>query len=61
VSGHQFEMYRLIVECRPTWVVIENVPRLRTLGVDQVLDDLESAGYTVAPPMVVGDAAWCEQ
>jgi DNA (cytosine-5)-methyltransferase 1 len=53
-SGLWFEMFRLIRECRPAWVIVENVPRLRTLGIDRVLDDLEGAGYTVAPPMVVG-------
>jgi DNA (cytosine-5)-methyltransferase 1 len=53
-SGLWFEMARLIRELRPSWVVVENVPRLRTLGVDRVLDDLEDAGYAPAPPMVVG-------
>jgi len=40
------EMFRLIRECRPTWVVGENVAGLIRLGLDEVLDDLESEGYS---------------
>lgn len=40
------EMARLIADTRPRWVVAENVPGLVTLGLDDVLDDLEAAGYT---------------
>ena len=39
------EMFRLIRECRPTWVVGENVAGLINLGLDEVLTDLESEGY----------------
>ena len=39
------EMFRLIRECRPTWVVGENVTGLINLGLDEVLTDLESEGY----------------
>ena len=39
------EMFRLIRECRPTWVVGENVTGLINLGLDEVLSDLESEGY----------------
>ena len=39
------EMFRLIRECRPTWVVGENVVGLIRLGLDEVLADLESEGY----------------
>ena len=52
-SGLWFEMLRLVRECRPDWVLIENVTRLRTLGADRVLSDLEEAGYT-GRPLVVG-------
>jgi DNA (cytosine-5)-methyltransferase 1 len=52
-SGLWFEMFRLVRECRPDWVLIENVARLRTLGADRVLSDLEEAGYT-GRPFVVG-------
>ena len=40
------EMFRLIRECRPTWVVGENVVGLIRLGLDEVLTDLESEGYS---------------
>ena len=39
------EMFRLIQECRPTWVVGENVTGITKLGLDEVLSDLESEGY----------------
>jgi DNA (cytosine-5)-methyltransferase 1 len=54
-SGLWFEFARLIRELRPDWVIAENVPNLRTLGADRVLDDLEAADYT-ARALVVG--AW---
>lgn len=52
-SGLWKEMARLIAECRPAWVLVENVPALRTRGADRVLADLEAIGYD-AWPMVVG-------
>jgi len=52
-SGLWSEMARLVAECRPGWVVVENVPGLRGRGADRVLADLEAAGYA-AWPMVVG-------
>ena len=39
------EYFRLIKELRPTWVIGENVVGLITLGLDNVLADLESVGY----------------
>lgn len=39
------EMSRLIKEIRPTWVLGENVAGHISLGLDNVLSDLESAGY----------------
>ena len=39
------EMFRLIRECRPTWVGGENVIGLVQLGLDEVLSDLEGEGY----------------
>ena len=41
------EMFRLVKECRPTWVIGENVSGHIKLGLDTVLQDLESEGYTV--------------
>lgn len=39
------EYFRLVRELRPRWVVGENVAGHLTLGLDQVLADLESEGY----------------
>jgi DNA (cytosine-5)-methyltransferase 1 len=54
-SGLWREMLRLVRECRPAWVVAENVPALRVRGADRVLADLEAAGYACWP-LVVGAA-----
>ncbi len=52
------EMFRVIKALRPAWVLGENVPPLIELALDQVLDDLESAGYStqsfVIPAGAVG-------
>jgi DNA (cytosine-5)-methyltransferase 1 len=40
------EFYRLVRELRPRWVLGENVAGHVSLGLDQVLSDLESANYT---------------
>lgn len=47
------EMSRIIREVRPRWVLAENVPGLRTIAADLVLEDLEGQGYTCWP-LVVG-------
>jgi DNA (cytosine-5)-methyltransferase 1 len=39
------EMFRIISEVRPTWVVGENVSGFIKLALDDVLADLESIGY----------------
>ena len=39
------EMFRVIRELRPTWVIGENVAGLIKLGLDEVLTDLEGEGY----------------
>lgn len=43
------EMFRLIRECQPTWVIGENVAGLINLGLDEVCADLEGEGYSVQP------------
>lgn len=52
------EMFRLIKELRPTWVVGENVAGHITMGLDTVLTDLESENYQartfVLPAVSVG-------
>ena len=40
------EMFRLIRELRPTWVIGENVGGHIKLGLDSVLENLESEGYS---------------
>jgi DNA (cytosine-5)-methyltransferase 1 len=54
-SGLWHEMLRLVRECRPDWVVVENVPALRVRGADRVLAGLDAAGYA-SWPLVVGAA-----
>lgn len=39
------EMFRLIQELRPNWVIGENVFGHISMGLDQVLSDLENSGY----------------
>lgn len=41
------EMFRVITNARPAWVLCENVTGLIKLGLDQVESDLEDQGYTV--------------
>lgn len=40
------EMFRVIKELRPSWVVGENVAGIVNMALDQVLSDLESIGYS---------------
>ena len=40
------EMFRLVQELRPTWVIGENVAGHINMGLDEVLADLETEGYT---------------
>ena len=46
------DMLRLVQECRPDWVVVENVPALRVRGADTVLAGLEAADYACWPLLV---------
>lgn len=52
------EYFRLIREIRPRWVVGENVSGHISMGLDEVLNDLESEGYQartfVLPALSVG-------
>ena len=54
-SGLWREMFRVIRQVRPAWILIENVPALRVRGADRVIAPLERIGYTCWP-LVVG--AW---
>ena len=44
-SGLWFEMWRIICELQPRWVLIENVANLANKGGARVLHDLAEAGY----------------
>lgn len=44
-SGLWFEYARLIEENKPDWIVIENSPRLRHLGLETILRFLDASGY----------------
>lgn len=46
------EMFRVIQQARPTWVLCENVEGHITNGLDSVCDDLESEGYQVQPLVI---------
>lgn len=39
------EMFRIIQECKPTWIVGENVPGFVDMALDDVCANLESGGY----------------
>ena len=54
-SGLWYQYARVISELRPSWVLIENVPRLYSTEVDTVLDHMEKEGYACWP-LVLG--AW---
>ena len=41
------EMFRIITECAPAWVIAENVVGHVKMGLDDVYSDLESEGYAV--------------
>jgi DNA (cytosine-5)-methyltransferase 1 len=46
------EMFRVVKQSRPAWVVAENVAGHITLGLDQVLHDLEGEGYAARPLVI---------
>jgi DNA (cytosine-5)-methyltransferase 1 len=50
-SGLWAEMFRLVCELRPSYVIVENSGDLASRGLDRVLGDLASAGF---------DAEWDE-
>lgn len=47
------EMFRVIREANPAWIIGENVAGLDGLGLDDCISDLESIGYEVAPPLEI--------
>lgn len=55
-SGLWYEMLRVIRLVGPAFCILENVPALRTRGIDTVLAGLEAAGYACGA-FVVGASA----
>ena len=45
-------MFEIIRSCRPDWVLAENVAGHVSMGLDEVLSDLESEGYTTQPLII---------
>ncbi|HBA70733.1 MAG TPA: DNA (cytosine-5-)-methyltransferase [Geobacter sp.] len=43
------EMFRIIQETKPTWVIGENVAGFVSMALDEVWSDLENQGYEVQP------------
>jgi DNA (cytosine-5)-methyltransferase 1 len=54
-SGLYFEAIRLVGECRPRWVALENSSNLRTKGADRVLPALAALGYSCEACVVGAD------
>jgi len=46
------EMLRIVAAARPRWVIAENVAGHISMGLDQVLSDLEGEGYTCQPIVI---------
>jgi len=46
------EMLRVIDECRPRWVLGENVVGIVSMELDNVLSDLENIGYSARPIVI---------
>lgn len=46
------EMFRVIRQARPTWIVCENVAGHVSMGLDAVLSDMENAGYSGQPIII---------
>jgi DNA (cytosine-5)-methyltransferase 1 len=46
------EMFRLIKECQPTWVIGENVAGFVNMELERTALDLESEGYEVQPLVI---------
>jgi len=45
-------MFEIIRSCRPDWVLAENVAGHVSMGLDEVLSDLEGEDYTVQPLII---------
>ncbi len=50
------EMFRIIKQARPSWVVCENVIDHEYMGLDEVLNDMEGSGYSTRPLIIPAGA-----
>ncbi len=50
------EMLRVITQARPAWVIAENVTGHITMGLDEVISDLDAEGYTTRPVVIPAGA-----
>jgi DNA (cytosine-5)-methyltransferase 1 len=64
-DDHRFlwpEMCRIILECKPAWVIGENVVGIKGVVLEQVVSDLEALGFEVTtleiPACAVGFDHW---
>lgn len=55
-SGLLWEMLRIIEGIEPPWLLLENVPALRTRGIDRIIAALRELGYTVECIVVGAEA-----
>lgn len=55
------EMFRVIKETRPTWVIGENVANFINLAFTRTKTDLEAIGYTVRPFIIPACAVGAQQ
>ena len=55
-SGLWFDYHRIIGEVGPRWVIIENVPALRSRGLDTVLGGLAALGYDAEWHLITASA-----
>lgn len=47
------QVFRVVQETKPRWCLFENVDGHVSLGLGDVLSDLETGGYTTIPPVVI--------
>jgi DNA (cytosine-5)-methyltransferase 1 len=51
------EFYRIIKQCKPTWIVAENVNGIVNMELDSILDDLEAENYSTETYLIPACAA----
>ncbi len=51
-------MVKIIQETRPTWIIGENVAGIISMGIEQVVSDLESINYQCQPILIPTAAVW---